>query len=152
MSGPRILEGRNRANAQEAGSFVDKFEDLEKQIDALKIEHMNKVRKIRGQQGELLDDAKSQGVPKKVVKAIADARKFERKAKERLDDLEDDDKSFAVDIRKALGDFSDLPLGAAAVDREQGDDTTSAIVDAVKASSTDEEWEKAGKKAAEVSA
>lgn len=133
----RILEGRNRATPSEAGSFVDQYEEFEKQIAALSIEHMNKVRKVREQQGELLDDAKSKGVPKKVVKAIAKARELESKAKALIDDLEDDDQSFAVDIRKALGDFADLPLGSAAVEKE---DRTAGIVDAVKASMTEDEW------------
>lgn len=86
MSG-RVLEGRNRATADEAASFVDKFDELEKKIDALKIEHMNKVRAVRQEQSEVLDDAKSQGVPKKVVKAIAESRKLEAKAKAKIDDL-----------------------------------------------------------------
>lgn len=147
----RILEGRNRATPDEAGSFVDQYEQYEREIDALKIEHMNKVRKVREKQSDLLDDAKSQGVSKKIVKTLAAVRKLEAKAKDQMEEMEADDKAFALDIRKALGDFADMPLGAAAVDREEGGDkTTAAIVDAVKASTSDEEWNEAGARAAEL--
>lgn len=140
------LEGRNRASADEAASFIDKFEELEKQVDSLRGEFMAKVKKVREAQSELLDDAKSQGVAKKVVKTVVEARRLEAKAKEKMEDLEDDDRVMAVDIRKALGDYADLPLGAAAVDRE--DRTTSAIVGAVRKSMTDDEWDKAAPAAA----
>jgi hypothetical protein len=141
----RILEGRNRANGEEAASFVDKYEDLEREKLREKMSYMERCRRITEQQKELLDDAKSKGIAKKVVRNVAKARELEAKVKDLLDDLEDDDKSMFIDIRKALGDYADLPLGVAAVEREDGgqDETTAAIVGAVKDSMTDEEWEKA---------
>lgn len=140
----RILEGRNTPTPQEAASFVDKYEELEAKIDALKIEHMNRCRSVREEMKELLDEAKGLGLAKGTVKAIVKARSLEAKAKEAIADLEDDEKEYAVSIRKALGDFADLPLGAAAVEREEGDETTSAVVNAVRGSMTDEEWQRAG--------
>lgn len=114
----RILEGKNRASADEAASFVDKFEELEAEVASERGKFMAACRAIRERQKELLEDAKSQGVKKSVVKAIAKARELEAKARDMLADIEDDeDRTYAVDIRKALGDdFSTLPLGAAAVE------------------------------------
>ena len=142
----RVLEGRNRANAEEAASFVDKFEELEQEFASLRGKFMADAKAIRDKQKELLDDAKSQGIAKKVVKNVVKARELEARAKDLRDDLEDDDRELFVDIRKALGDFADLPLGAAAVDREDGDaeDRTGAIVDAVRSTMTDDEWNAAG--------
>lgn len=143
----RILEGKNRASAEEAGSFVDQFEEFEAEIASERGTFMAKCRAIRERQKELLDDAKSQGVGKGLVKAIAKARELEAKAAKIRDEMEDDDKAFFIDIRKALGDdYSALPLGAAAVAREEGgqDDTTAAVVKAVKGSMSDEEWNSAG--------
>ena len=114
----RILEGKNRASPSEAASFVDKFDELEKEIASERGIFMSKCKAIREKQKELLDDAKSQGVAKKLVKSIVAAREHEAKAKALRDDLEDEDRKFFVDIRKALGDFADSPLGAAAVERE----------------------------------
>ena len=145
----RILEGRNRANPDEMASFIDKFEELEREKLREKMAYMERCRRITEQQKDLLDDAKSQGLPKNVVKAVAKARDLERKAKNILDDLEDDQQQIFKDIREALGDYADLPLGAAAVAREdddEGDERTSAIVGAVKADLSDSEkddWENA---------
>ncbi len=143
----RILEGRNRANPDEMASFVDKFEELEKEILREKMSYMERCRRIRTQQKELLDDAKDQGLPKNVVKAVVKARDLERKADAIMEELEDDAQQIFKDIREALGDYADLPLGAAAVSREEQDDArTKSVVDAVKNDLNDEEqssWDKA---------
>lgn len=135
----RVLEGRNRATADEAASFAEKLIEIEDRMESLRMGHLSelakKLKPLKDEAKELLDDAKSQGVNKGVVKAVAKARKFERKAEEAIDELEDDDRQFAVDIRAVLGSFADTPLGAAAVEAGEGksDPTTQAIVDAVQA-------------------
>jgi uncharacterized protein (UPF0335 family) len=144
----RILEGRNRANADEMASFVDKMEELETEKLREKMAYMERCRRIQTQINELLDDAKGQGLPKNVLKAVVKARDLERKADAVMEALEDDAQQIFKDIREALGDFADLPLGAAAVEREEvtDDERTAAIVGAVKDDMTDEEqkaWEKA---------
>lgn len=146
----RILEGRNRATPDEMASFVDKFEELEQEKLREKMAYMERCRRITEQQSELLDDAKAQGAPKAVIKAVAKAREYERKADALMEALEDDGAQLFKDIREALGDYADLPLGAAAVSRETGDDDrTAAIVGAVKGDlSNDEksEWDRAAPK------
>lgn len=121
----RILEGKNSATADEAASFVDKFEQMEVEVASERGKFMSACRAIRQRQKELLEDAKSQGVSKGVVKAIVKARELENRARNLLADIEDsEEQTFAIDIRKALGDdFSTLPLGAAAVQREEADET-----------------------------
>lgn len=115
----RILEGKNRASADEAASFVDRIEEIEKEIDTLKGEFMAKCKAKRDEQKEVLDDAKSQGVAKKVVKTLFEIRKLRQKEHAKLSELEGEDHQYGVDILKVLGGFADLPLGAAAVDRER---------------------------------
>lgn len=144
----RILEGRNRANADEMASFVDKYEELEKEKLREKMSYMERCRRISEQQRELLDDAKSQGLPKNVVKAVVKARDLEKKIEALQEELEDDAAQIFKDIREALGDYADLPLGQAAVSREESDDErTSAVVNAVKSDLGDDEqkvWDAAG--------
>lgn len=143
----RILEGRNRANADEMASFVDKYEELETEKLREKMSYMERCRRITEQQRELLDDAKGQGLPKNVVKAVVKARDLERKIEALQEELEDDAAQIYKDIRDALGDYADLPLGAAAVAREDdADGRTAAVVSAVKNDLSDDEqqaWEKA---------
>lgn len=145
----RILEGKNRASPEEAGSFVDKFEEFEAEIASERGKFAAKCKAIREKQRELLEDAKSQGVGKGLVKAIAKARELEAKAAAIRDEMEEDDKVFFLDIRRALGDdYSSLPLGAAAVAREEGgqDPTTAAIVAAASREWTDADPAKKSKK------
>jgi hypothetical protein len=152
----RVLEGRNRATASEAASFVDEFDRLEQErerkLDELDAEFKAKKRainsKVNADQKSLLTDAKKVGVKKGVIRSLADPQKRRRKAIEQLeraneraeeaiDALEPEDRDYAKDIRTALGeDFAALPLGQAAVEREERpqedkqDPTTAAIVDA----------------------
>lgn len=160
----RVHERPNRASAKEAASFVEEFDRLEqvreeklRQLDAdFKVKKRAIQKEVNTDQKVLLDDAKKQGVNKGIIRAISDAQKIKRKAEAlaeqaegKLDSLEDDDREFAVDIRTALGDdFASFGLGAAAVEKEDGpeagqDATTSAVVNAVKNSMSDEEWDKA---------
>lgn len=135
----RVLEGRNRANAKEAASFVEEFDRLEQvretKLVELDAEFKKKKRDINkginADQKAILDDAKKVGVKKGVIRALADPQKKRRKAQdmieaadERADSaikaLEEEDQVFAKDILEALGDdFAGLPLGKAAVEREE---------------------------------
>lgn len=147
----RILEGRNRPTAEEAASFVSRFEEIEAEIEVEKSKFMLACKAIRARQKELLDDAKSVGVAKGVVKAVAKARKLEAQARDAMAEFEDqDDIAYAADIAKALGPFADTPLGAAAVADGKPDATTAAVVAAVKSDAGDEEWDQAGRAAARV--
>ena len=105
---------------------------------------MAECAKISGRQKSLVDDAKGAGLNGKVLRATVKQRALERKAEAVFDDLEDDDAELLRDIREALGDYADLPLGAAAVASD--DERTSAVVKAVKGSLTPSEqsdWDSA---------
>lgn len=127
----RILEGRNRANDEEMAGYVTRMENLEAEGRREQATYMERMRRIREDQKSVLDEAKENGIPKKSLKAVVKVRDLERKMTAAREDLEDDDAATFDDIRKALGDFADSPLGSAAVKRE--DDTTNAVIDAVKA-------------------
>lgn len=111
----RVLDKGNKATAEEAATYVDQIEKLEEEYESERGTFMAKAKKIREAQKAVLDDAKSQGVAKKLVNTIVKSRDYDKKSKKLRDDLEDLDKAFYFDIRKHLGDFADLPLGAAAV-------------------------------------
>lgn len=155
----KVHERPNRASPSEAASYVEEFDRLEQvreeKLRVLDAEFKQKKRainkEINADQKGQLDDAKKQGINKGIIQTLAAAQKIKRKAadmaeraNDKIDQLEDEDREFAIDIRTALGDdFSDLPLGKAAIEREEDDeqdDTTSAVVDAVRQSTTDDEW------------
>ena len=163
----RVLEGRNRATATEAASFVEEFDRLEQvrevKLAELDAEFKKKKRDINkginADQKGILEDAKKMGVKKGVIRALADPQKKRRKAQEMLetadgraddaiDALEEDDQVFAKDIREALGeDFAGLPLGKAAVTREGGETKQDPATAAIVKSFADGKAEKAAKAA-----
>ncbi len=124
----------NRATASEAASFVDAYEMAKKDFDS---EYGALMKKFKDKTNEILEDAKSQGVAKKTVKALVGVRFRDRKNKEVFAEFDSEELDYAVDIFKALGGFVDSPLGRAAVEREEGpaggqDPATAAIVAAAK--------------------
>jgi hypothetical protein len=138
----RVLEGRNRATADEAASFASELDRIEqgREVKLAELDAEFKKRKrdlnkqFDGEQSGIYEDAKKQGVAKGTLRAIivgqARIRKAEEKvdaAKERamdgIDNLEEEARDQAVDIVKALGsDFAGFGLGAAAVEREGSDE------------------------------
>ncbi|TJV51124.1 MAG: hypothetical protein E5Y01_16175 [Mesorhizobium sp.] len=166
----KIHERPNLPTPSEAGSFVEEIDRMEQEreerLRVLDADYKVKKRAIQKEidegQKEILEDAKNQGVTKGVIRALVDQQKLKRKAaamleraNSKVDELEDDDRSYAVNIRTALGeDFASFGLGAAAVSREDAedeeddeqDDTTAAVVNAVRAGASKEEWDGAGAK------
>jgi len=124
----RILE--NKPSKEEIASFVTRYEAVNDQVLSEKGQFMRRCAQLNEDKKSILDEAKEKGIPKAALKAVIKARDLERKVDKAREDLEDDDAAQFDDIREALGDFADSPLGAAAVKKQ--DDTTAAIVAAVK--------------------
>lgn len=148
----------NRARPDEAASYVDKYDELNRKIEEecaeidaeMKRKKREVTKKYTDEQQGVLADGKKNGVKKTLIRALADQAKLARKAEKlaekadkKLDELEDDDREFAVDIKKSLGaDFASFGLGAAAVsaaeEADEGqDETTAAIIDAVETDDAD---------------
>jgi len=132
---PKVHEGANRATESEAASFADELDRMEQdrenrlaQIDAeFKRKKRDLNKSINSDQAAIYADAKKVGVKKGVLSAIVNGqrriRKYEEglagareKAVSAIDELEDEDRSYARGIVEALGaDFAGFGLGAAAV-------------------------------------
>lgn len=124
----RILE--NKLSDEETASFVTRIEAINEQILSEKGQFMRRCAALSEDKKTILDEAKEKGIAKAVVKAVVKVRDLERKVEAAYESLEDDDAAKYDDIRKALGDYADTPLGAAATKPQ--DPTTAAIVEAVK--------------------
>jgi hypothetical protein len=79
--------------------------------------YMNRCRGIREGITSAYDDAKAAGIAKKELKALIKTRELERKISAQFAELEADEQANYQMIKDALGDFADLPLGEAAVER-----------------------------------
>ncbi len=141
---PRILETRNIPSDEEIRAIIVDIEKLDEEKVVEHSSYMSKCAKINARKSEYFDSAKSRGIPTSSLKAMLKVRDFERKIKKTEEALEDDQHEIFVTIGKALGDYADLPLGAAAVAREAGQDpVTAAVVDAVRGDMSQAEWDAA---------
>lgn len=109
----------NQVDAKKAIRFVGEIERLEKQIDSERGKFMKRCQEIRGSIDGVMDEAKDAGIPKKELKKVVQARKLEARADALREELEPDEIETYDQIRVALGDYEDTPLGQAALVRAE---------------------------------
>ena len=80
--------------------------------------YMLRCRRIREAMAANYDEAGNHGINKKLLKKIIRERELERKIDALAADLEPDERSELAMLVEKLGDFGDLPLGRAAIDRK----------------------------------
>jgi len=93
---------------------------IEKDMDrlaTLKGEYMNDCRQIRDSIARTLVEAKDAGIPKREFRLVIRTRALENKLDAIREELEPDERESYDAIRTALGDYSDTPLGQAALDK-----------------------------------
>ncbi|WP_316172106.1 MULTISPECIES: hypothetical protein [unclassified Bradyrhizobium] len=82
----------NAVSKEAIEAFLDRFEGLEDEALDIMMEAMRVCKDgPRAKQKELLDEIKAAGVRKKTFKALWKQRDYERKAREAISGLEDDD-------------------------------------------------------------
>lgn len=97
-----------------AKRWVDEIEKHMGTLDTYKGEHMRRCQQVREMITQAIDSAKDAGIPKKELKAVLKVRGLEKKIIKAREDLDDDESIETFDqIRHALGDLADLPLGQA---------------------------------------
>lgn len=98
---------------------VGRIENLAEQKLALHMAYMADCAVINEDIAGIYDDAKEHGIPKKELKKVVKTREMQRKMDAIREDLEDDARETYDQIRHALGDLADLPLGEATLARQQ---------------------------------
>lgn len=103
---------------------IDRIEAVLADIESIKGSAMAKCREKHDEIAEIYEEAKTAwGIPKRALKAVVKVRAAERKLKAMREGLEDDDQDSFDQIRHAIGDLADTPLGQAALDAaKKGDD------------------------------
>ena len=123
--GPR--PGGNAFQPEVVKGYTDRIERLLADIDSERGEFMSRCKAIREDIALVVQEAKDQhGIPKKEFRAVIKARELEAKADRIRDDLEADSQETFDQIRHALGDLADLPLGTAALKDAPGAPQTQA--------------------------
>jgi len=96
-------------------NFTARVEKLHDELDTEKGEYMRRCRSIRDDIKNVLVEASDAGVPRREFKAVIKVRLLEKRADAVRDELEPDEAETFDTIRTALGDYSDTPLGQAAL-------------------------------------
>lgn len=110
--------GQNSADAAMVQRWTHEIEKHFKELDSLKGEYMNDARQIRASIAECYERAKDSGVSKAALKAVIKTRQLEKKIDGLRENLVEDGLDNDYDnIRLALGDLAELPLGQAALDK-----------------------------------
>lgn len=107
--------GNSGLGNTEATEFVDRIENLLRQLDSMKGAYMAECKGVREDIREVYSEAEDQGLPKNALRAVVKTRELERRADECRGSLEGEDQNAYDKIRHSLGDLAELPLGQAAL-------------------------------------
>lgn len=105
----------NGYDAEKTLSYIERLENLDGERVTAHMEYMSICKRIGEDKSAVLEDAKGEGFEKKSLKAKVKERALRRKAEAVREDLEGDTQNNFDLLSKALGDFADTGLGAAAL-------------------------------------
>jgi hypothetical protein len=118
--------GNNMVDEAKVAGYLEKVERVLQEIASEQGAYMARVKSLKADINGILDQAKDvDGIPKKEFKDGIDILQSSIKLRKKLTDKESDQRHMILAIigqrvREELGDFADLPLGAAAVDAASG--------------------------------
>lgn len=104
----------NGFDPEKTQSFVDRIEELDRLKASKHAAYMAECAEINEDKNDVFEEAKSAGLPVKVLKRVVKVRDLERKVEAERDKLDGEDQDNFDLIRHALGDLADTPLGEAA--------------------------------------
>jgi len=112
----------NGYDETKARNYFGRVETLLDELATERGEFMKRCKVLRDHIDEIVTEARDDlGVPKKAFRAVVREHELKRKLDAVRDDLDDSEIQDAFDLLKiALGDFGELPLGAAALQRAGG--------------------------------
>lgn len=108
---------QNEPSAEHVVEAVEAIEKLYGDLLVEKTTYMSKCKTIRKIMADEYDSASNRGISKKLLKTKVKERDLERKIDDLTADLEDDERSEYQMLSEKLGEFGELPLGKAALDR-----------------------------------
>lgn len=113
---PKSKVGHNGFDPAVLNSLVERIENIEADGETDKGEYMQRCKARKEDIADIIEEGKARGIPPKPFKKALSARKLNKKIEALRADLADmvDQESYDQ-IRHALGDLADLPLGEAAL-------------------------------------
>jgi hypothetical protein len=114
----------NEPSVEDVQGAVDGIEKLYGDLLSEKMAYMSRCKIIRKMVADKYDHASDQGISKKLLKTKIKERGFIKKIEGLTADLEADEKSEYQMLSEKLGEFGDTPLGAAALKKADGKDSS----------------------------
>lgn len=109
--------GHNGFDALTTTRFVQRIESLLGDIDSERGRFMRKAKSLREDVRSVFDEATNAGIPRRELRTAIKARALGYKIEKLREDMDEDRRETYDQIRQALGDLADTPLGQAAATR-----------------------------------
>lgn len=120
--------GRNGFDPDKMKKYFSEIDKIQAEMLSMQGEHMARMKAKRAQISDIVDEAKDRdSIPKGAMRSVIKVRMIEARADKVRNDLDDDEQGMHDQIRQALGDFDDTPLGQAAHEAAFGSDVTAGI-------------------------
>ncbi len=117
--GPKAKAGHNGMDPEKLQAFVEAIDEHEAKKASAQGEYMQICKVQTEAINDILNDAKEAGIPKKELRRVLKVRKLEKKAAQERNDLDIVERETFDQIRFALGDLADTPLGEAATPADE---------------------------------
>ena len=97
--------------------YLDEIDRQDDEIESLRGDFIEQCVGPRAQIKEIMVSAEEAGVNMKAFRELLKKHRADRRHEQRVAGLERDDRAALDDMKQALGEFADTPLGAAAIAR-----------------------------------
>jgi uncharacterized protein (UPF0335 family) len=102
-------------DTKKAETFLKRIERLHADLDSMQGKYMAECKTVRQDIKEIYSEAKAAGIPKNALRGLVEYRRLEAKQQALSDGLDLDESAALEKMIEDLGDFGELPLGAAAI-------------------------------------
>jgi hypothetical protein len=118
-------------SGEQIQTYLAEIDEADDKLIELKIDHMNACKGPRGRIRDIMKGARASGVNMAALRALVAEHRAERKAEQRVAELEDDDRADYDAMQEALGAFGETELGQAALrkakPKRKGDDALDSL-------------------------
>jgi len=125
------MDGTNGYNRELVENLLREVDRCDDELASLKGEYMQECKGPREEIDEIKSRAKEAGVPTRVFSTLIKNRRLDKQAQNNVSKLEADDMDTYDRICTDLGDFVNLPLGQAALQRARPNEQHESALDSV---------------------
>lgn len=112
-----MAEGSNGYDRELLEQLLTTIDGADAELASLKGSYMADCKGPRQTIADAFDQAKDRGIPRAAFRVLVKNRRLDRQIAANVENLEADQQAEYEQVVAALGDFVDLPLGAAAARR-----------------------------------